>query len=346
MPDFSRVDEREKISLEPGADTRAAMPTTAIGTISQPTRTFAAVTTLAACLAIACTPALRQPIAIERRTAFATAGDGTQIYYEVAGAGPAVVLIHGLGGNHAVWFQQVPALARNHTVVTISQRGFAPSQGSGDRYDVEVLVADLVAVMDAAGISRAHVVGQSMGGWTALGVALRYPERVASVVLADTVAGISDPVIAEHHKTMAARAREISTNPLPLGTHPALDPEFCARHPDQAYLYQMLASFGAPAPGQIAGQLAAASFDPASLAANQVPVRFIVGERDPVFPVPIIERAAGLLANSRVAVIPDSGHSPYFEKPDAWNELVAEFWRKNEQAPITRRARTKAPPPR
>jgi 2-succinyl-6-hydroxy-2,4-cyclohexadiene-1-carboxylate synthase len=153
------------------------------------------------------------------------------------------------------------------------------------------------------------------------------------LVLADTVAGISDPAIAAHHASMIERARRIAAAPPPLGVHPALDGEFSAREPDRAYLYQALASFGAPSAGEIAEQLAAATFDQASLATNRVPALFIVGERDPVFPVTIVERAAAELARSRVIVMPGAGHSPYFEQPRAWNRIVTRFFEESPEHP-------------
>jgi alpha-beta hydrolase superfamily lysophospholipase len=104
-------------------------------------------------------------VPIPRTTGFATARDGTRPYYEKSGSGPALVFLHGIGGNHAIWFHQVPVFATHFTVVTMSQRGFAPSSGRLDRYDVGLLVDDLLAVLDACDVRRISIVGQSMGGW-------------------------------------------------------------------------------------------------------------------------------------------------------------------------------------
>lgn len=262
---------------------------------------------------------------ITRSTGFATARDGTRLYYEKIGLGPALVLIHGLGGNHAVWFHQVAEFAQRFTVITFSQRGFAPSTGRQDRYDVDVLVADLLAVMDACGVETASVVGQSMGGWTALGLALHAPTRVRSLILADTVAGISDPEIVAHHAAMLANARRLAATPPPLARHPALSAEFCANNPAQAYLYQTLASFGAPSPASIAGQLAATRFDDAQLTRLKIPTLFVVGAGDSVFPAALIRRAATHIPAAQVVEIADAGHSPYFEQPARWNDAVSAF---------------------
>lgn len=263
--------------------------------------------------------------AIPRRSGWVNADDGTRIYREICGQGPAIVFVHGLGGNHAVWFQQVAHFARTHTVITLSQRGFAPSGGDGRRYDVDRLARDVIAVLDDAGVSRAVVVGQSMGGWTALGLALAAPDRVEALVLADTFGGIVDPAIEVHLAKMTDAAKKLGSAPPPLGVHPALSPEFSAAHADLAYLYQALATFGSPRPDVIAGQLAAARVDAARLPALNVPVLFVVGSGDRLFPPALVDEAAAMVPGAKVVRIDGAGHSPYFEKPAGWNRSVEEF---------------------
>jgi 3-oxoadipate enol-lactonase len=262
---------------------------------------------------------------IERRTGVATATDGVPIYYESCGHGPAIVLVHGLGGNHAVWFQQVAHFAKDHTVVTVSQRGFAPSGGDQKHYDALLLAGDLTAVMDAAGVRKAVVVGQSMGGWTALALAMRSPERVEALVLADTLGGIHDDEIAADMKKVAAEAARLHGAPPPLGVHPALSPAFSASRPELAYLYQTLTTFGAPAPESIVKQLAATRVPGESLKDFRVPTLLIVGSEDRLFPPVIVRRGAAYITGAKVVVIPGSGHSPYFEDPAAWNAALESF---------------------
>ena len=262
---------------------------------------------------------------ILRTMGFATARDGTRLYYEKSGSGPALVFLHGLGGNHAVWFHQVPVFAAHFTVITMSQRGFAPSTGRQDRFDVGILVDDLLAVIDACGARQVSVVGQSMGGWTAMGLALRAPDRVRSLVLADTVAGISDKQIAANESRVRGAPRASGTTPLPLGRHPGLSPEFSATDPAHAYLYQTLSSFGTPDPGAIGGQLSAAHFDNALLARMKIPTLFVVGGNDTRFPPAVVRQAATHILGSRVVEITRAGHSPYFEQPQRWNEAVTAF---------------------
>ena len=147
--------------------------------------------------AMAAVSPLGLPAGPERTTGTLTSG-GERIYFEVTGAdprAPAVVLCHGLGGNHASWWQQVGALGREFRVVTWDQRGFGNSTLRSRRFGPEVAVDDVVALVDHLGIDQAHVVGQSMGGWVAMGFAQRVPHRVTSLTLTDTIAGAWTPEI-------------------------------------------------------------------------------------------------------------------------------------------------------
>lgn len=256
-----------------------------------------------------------------RRTGFLER-DGERIYWEDVGEGDPLVLCHGAGGNHAVWYQQVAAFAEGRRVLVWDHRGFGRSTDRAGASGPEVAVDDLAALLDAWGLERLDLVGQSMGGWTALGLAARQPERVRRLVLADTLGGIAGPEV----DRLAAQVRR-SPPPAPdrLGRHPALDPSFAERDPARAWLYQCLGGFGEPDLGRILRRLLRARQEPEALARVAMPVLFVVGERDPLFPPPVVRAAADLLADASFAAIPGCGHSPYFEEPEVWNAIVERF---------------------
>ena len=115
-----------------------------------------------------------------------------RIYYESTGSGEVVVLSHGAGGNHAIWVHQTPVFAETYRVVTWDQRGWGKSTDvRGLAGDSETAVEDLRRLLDHLDIDKAHLVGQSMGGWAVAGFALRYPERTRSLVLANTYGGLT-----------------------------------------------------------------------------------------------------------------------------------------------------------
>jgi pimeloyl-ACP methyl ester carboxylesterase len=115
-----------------------------------------------------------------------TTRDGTRLYVEDAGAGSAIVFIHEYAGDFRTWEPQMRFFARAHRCVTYSQRGYPPSDVPADpaRYSQDLARDDVIAVMDALKIDKAHVVGHSMGALTALLVGLKYPERCLSVTAA------------------------------------------------------------------------------------------------------------------------------------------------------------------
>src|SRR5271154_2035317 len=112
--------------------------------------------------------------------------DGVSLYYEEAGVGTPVIFVHEFAGDYRTWEPQMRRFARSHRCVTYSQRGYPPSDIPNDpaRYGQDIARGDVIALMDALGIDKAHVVGHSMGAYTALHVGLRHPERCISVTAA------------------------------------------------------------------------------------------------------------------------------------------------------------------
>lgn len=251
---------------------------------------------------------------------------GERLYFECVGDGDPLVLCHGAGGNHAIWWQQVPVFAGRRRVLTWDHRGFGRSTDRAGASGPATAVSDLRAILDHVGIERAHLVGQSMGGWTALGFALAQPGRVRSLVLADTLGGISSPAIDRHQRELLGRT---GANPLAavaeLGRHPAIDDALGERDPARAYLYQMLGAFGEPDLARIAPRLFATRHAIEDVQQLRIPLLFVVGERDRLFPPALVRSVAELLPAARVVEIPGCGHSPYFEDAAGWNEAVGEF---------------------
>jgi 2-succinyl-6-hydroxy-2,4-cyclohexadiene-1-carboxylate synthase len=251
--------------------------------------------------------------------------DGERLYCESVGEGEPLVLCHGAGGNHAVWYQQVPVFARTRRVVTWDHRGFGRSTDSGGESGPDLAVRDLAAILDHLRVDRTDLVGQSMGGWTALGYALEHPERVRSLTLTDTLGGITSPAIRRGFEELSTRLAERPTDANGLGHHPALDDSLAERDPARAYLYQMLGGFGEPDLARIAPRLFATTRSRDALSTLGIPVLFIVGDRDPLFPPQLVREAATQLPDARLVEIPGCGHSPYFEAPEPWNAVLEQF---------------------
>ena len=249
--------------------------------------------------------------------------DGERLYYEVVGEGERTPLVfcHGAGGNHAVWFQQVAHFARDRVVVTWDHRGYGRSSDHGDRTGPLVAVDDLLAILDELGIEHADLVGQSMGGWSAVGAALARPTLARSLVLTDTIGGLVTAPIAAG----LARARVRDPERDVLGAHPALGQDFSARFPELAHLYQSLGRMGSADADVVFDRLRATTYGTEEAARLAMPVLLIVGDHDQIFPPAAIRAVADLLGDARVIEIVGAGHSPYYEEPATWNRTVDAF---------------------
>lgn len=250
---------------------------------------------------------------------------GERIYYEVTGEGDAVVLCHGLGGNHASWWQQLLALCdAGFRAVTWDQRGFGNSSRRTGAAGPAPAVGDLLGLLDHLELAQVHLVGQSMGGWVTMGAALAAPDRVATLTLTDTLAGIYTEEVMAALSAAAGGRQPLSTDVV--GQHPALGARFRAEHPERAVLYQLLSGFGEkPSDDEMMAALAAMQVDPAAVSELAMPVHLVVGEVDQLCPPDAMRAIAGLIAQVELTVISDAGHSPYFEDPVAFNTAVIGF---------------------
>ena len=134
--------------------------------------------------------------------------DGVNLHYEEAGTGTPVIFVHEFAGDYRTWEPQMRRFSRDHRCVTYSQRGYPPSDIPEDpaRYGQDVARADVIALMDALKIGKAHVVGHSMGAYTALHVGIRHPQRCVSVTAAGCGWGsLADPAARAAMRAEAAQ---------------------------------------------------------------------------------------------------------------------------------------------
>jgi 3-oxoadipate enol-lactonase len=208
-------------------------------------------------------------------------------------------------------------------VITWDQRGFGNSTRRTGRVGPGPAAGDLAALLDHLEIERAHVVGQSMGGWTSMAFAPAHRDRVRSLVLTDTLAGVSD----EEIRTVAMEAfPRALARPEALDVwHPALGPKTCAERPDLAMLYLAITSFGDKLnDGEMLAMLANTRHDLDEVKGLGVPTLAIGGEDDLLCPPSAVERV-GKHLGAMFHLIEGVGHSPYFETPDVWNRIVLEW---------------------
>src|SRR3569833_1334595 len=115
-----------------------------------------------------------------------TTNNGVKLYWDSLGQGPPVLLIMGLSFTHEMWYRILPVLTERHRVILFDNRGMGRSDVPRGPYSMRRMAEDAGIVLDAAGVSAAHVSGASMGGMIAQELALRSPSRVLSLVLGCT----------------------------------------------------------------------------------------------------------------------------------------------------------------
>lgn len=242
--------------------------------------------------------------------------DGTSIYYERHGSGPAILFVHGSGGHHAAWWQQVAALREEFTVLTVDLRGFGKSDSSMDEFDGQDFPGDVVAVLDQEDITDAMLVGQSIGSVAALRAGLLRPHRVSSVVLGHSLGGISHPELRE--LAAADRAEAVK---LPVIDR-LLTKEFQTGRADLTFLFLQMGTFNV-ARMQDLRNLDTNGPTLGEIQASGVKVAFLAGEKDAVLSVKTVTRAHELLPDSHLEIVEGAPHSMYWETPDKYNAAIA-----------------------
>jgi len=242
------------------------------------------------------------------------------LYYEVhdtaaAKRRPWLAFAHGAGGNHLSWWQQVPIFAPHFRCLTYDQRGWGRSVCDGVP-DPNQFAADLLALLDHVGAQTAALVGQSMGGWTVLGCALQAPQRLTHLVLTGTLGGLTDDAI-------LARLIALHDPRQPFDGRRALAADYPQREPLRTFLYESIAGLNPPLAPEFLGALIALRYAPPP--SLRAPVCFIAGGRDQLFPPELVRMAHAKIAGAALTMVPDAGHSVYFETPDAFNHTLAKF---------------------
>jgi 3-oxoadipate enol-lactonase len=243
------------------------------------------------------------------------------LYYESHGSGPAILFAHGVGGNHLSWWQQVPVFSKRFRCVIFDHRAFGRSIDLPEGPGRTQFAPDAVALMDTLGEEKFYVVAQSMGGRTAAGLVYRYAERLLGVVYCGSTGGSLD---AEARQWQREHRESLPPDQSQLDR--ALAPDFAGRQPEMEFLYREIRRLNPPRPADFLAHRpgwTGGSFSQV-LRNSGVPLQFMAGEHDAITPARIVERSAHL-AGARFVCIANSGHSAYFEQPDAFNAAVLDF---------------------
>jgi pimeloyl-ACP methyl ester carboxylesterase len=256
---------------------------------------------------------------------------GVRIAYEVAGSGPPLVLAHGLGYARWGWEPVAPALAEEFTVLTFDNRGIGASDVPEGPYSARELAGDVVAVLDAAGIERAHLVGTSLGGMAAQEVAIGWPERVDRLVLACTTAGGGNAFpLPDRTLRLLAEAQTLAPGvALRRFVENALADRTVSERPDLVQrIYEKRLEFPPDPSGWQAQAAAGAAHDAFSrLQEIRSPTLILHGTDDGVVDQRNAAILEGAIPNARLLLFPGAGHLFFWEEPERFVEAVRDFLR-------------------
>lgn len=253
-----------------------------------------------------------------------------RIAYEVQGKGEPVVLIHGLGYARWGWEPVSGPLAESFQVVLLDNRGIGGSAVPTGPYSAADMAADVVAVLDAAEVERAHVIGTSLGGMIVQELAIGWPERVRRLVLACTTPGgpraypLPEPTL----RLMAEAPLLPPEEALRRFVENALAPATVRERPEIVERIYRLRLEHPPDPlGWQAQAAAGVAFDAFErLGSISAPTLVLHGTEDAV----VDHRNAPLLADgipqARVELIPGTGHLFFWEEPERFLELLTGFF--------------------
>jgi pimeloyl-ACP methyl ester carboxylesterase len=269
--------------------------------------------------------------------------DGIELYVEEAGRGPPVVFVHEFAADYRTWEPQMRHFARSHRCVTYSQRGYPPSDvpEDPDKYMQDCFTDDVVALMNALEITKAHVVGHSMGASTALHVGIRHANRCISVTAAGCGYGSSaDPKVVEESRAASREnARMFAANTMvdaaakygdgaTRQAHKNKDPrgyaEFVKMLSEHSPLGHSLtmANLQARRPTLWDMQADLKKFAP--------PLLIVAGDEDDwCLDASVFLRRTAPTAG--LVVVPRTGHTLTGEEPDKFNAALAEFFAEAER---------------
>ena len=269
-----------------------------------------------------------------RRSTVRYARSGTlRIAYELRGTmhrrRPWLVLIHGMAFDRSGWGPVLPELGRRFRLVLVDNRGTGSSARPTGSFTVADMAGDIVAVLDAAGIRTAHVLGASLGGMVAQDLAISCPERVDGLVLACTTPGwpLAYPMPAASVRLIAATADLTVEASLRRHTENALSARTVRHRPELVDCLVELQSSRPVAKEVIVAQAAAGARYAGRRRQARIRARTLVlhGAADTV----VDPRNARLLADripgARLVIFPDLGHLLFWEDPDGFAAEAASF---------------------
>lgn len=257
--------------------------------------------------------------------------DGIDISYLRAGDGPPLVMLHGIGGNATQFQHQLDGLANSWAIIAWDAPGYGGSGDPGDQWLMEDYAEALAGLLDALGLDRVRLLGQSWGGVLAQTFVGQYPERVRALVLSDTSMGgrsqPDDERLASLNMRLAAldsmtpAEMAAARTPAVLGPNPSAQ----ASREAEAMMAQIRST------GYRRAAIALAEADTRAVHADiRVPTLILAGEHDRIVPPSTSASLQAAIPGAQLITIPNTGHLSGQEDPAAYNAALRTFLEQTE----------------
>jgi pimeloyl-ACP methyl ester carboxylesterase len=252
---------------------------------------------------------------------------GVRIWYrDTGGTGVPVVLLHATTGSSRVWEYQFPVLTENgFRVIAYDRRGFGRSVIDPAGAQPGTGADDLQSLMNHLSIDRFHLVGTAGGAIVAFDYALSFPERLRSLVVANSFGGVQD----EEFLTLGRRLRPSPQFEALPPEFRELGPSYRAANPEGTRRWVELEHASRP-PGPLApAQTTRNRLTFSRLEGINVPTLLLTGDADLFAPPFVLRLYAARIKNAESVIVPEAGHSAYWEQPEVFNRTVSGFLRKH-----------------
>lgn len=254
---------------------------------------------------------------------------GVRTYYEQAGAGHVVVLVHGGCVDRRTWDFQMEAMARSYTVLRYDLRGHGRSSAPPQGYTIGDFAEDLRGLIQHMGLAKPSIMGHSLGGCVALEYAIRHPKDVTTLLLADT--GLEGfPCDVPMEEQMARRRRLLARSGVSdsfvraVMSSPIFD-GVRGRPALRQLTQEMIAAWSGANWRDESAAILPAHPQAGRIAEAAAPALVLVGEQDSARVHAIAQRLSEQLRVVRKEIVPEAGHMAPMENPDVFNDIVLDF---------------------
>jgi 3-oxoadipate enol-lactonase len=258
--------------------------------------------------------------------------NGISMNYEVTGSGKWLTLVHGAGDNLGAWWNQVPVFARDYTVLTYDVRGYGQTETPQDNYSTDILIEDLYELLKALGINETSLLGYSMGGRIAVGLTLKYPEKVEALIIANSpIAGMpqrSEEQLQEMAKMREQRIKIVEEQGLAPVMDESMAMVFSSGWPEKNRgvfeQYKKIRLTNNPQSYIVAMRSMTMGGPPPDVSSIRCPTLIIGGESDGLMGTDSARAGQAVIPGSKLKIMP-TGHASYIEQPEEFNATVLEF---------------------